>query len=175
MTDPYDIDVAACRGRQKRVLAEMQRLRLDLVIVQKIEHVQWLAGPRFGPMFEPAAALTSEGHLTLVSPSARPEKAAADDSLVYDAKWLSTMRNDQRGGVVASAVGGAGQPARFEARSASSSRASRNIWRRGIVGGVRRHRAGLVSTAAAQGRRRAGAAEKGDRRRRARCIRLPER
>jgi Xaa-Pro aminopeptidase len=96
MTDPYDIDVAACRGRQKRVLAEMQRLALDLVIVQKIEHVQWLAGPRFGAMFEPAAALTSEGHLTLVSPSIHPEKAAADDSLVYDAKWLSTMRNDQR-------------------------------------------------------------------------------
>jgi Xaa-Pro aminopeptidase len=96
MPDPYEIDVAACRGRQKRLLAEMQRHRLDLVIVQKTEHVQWLAGPRFAPTFEPAAALTSEGHLILVSPSVRPDKAAADDSLVYDAKWLSTMRNDQR-------------------------------------------------------------------------------
>ncbi len=96
MKDPYDIDVAACRGRQKRLLAEMERLKLDLVVVQKIEHVQWLAGPRFGSVFEPAAALTNEGHLILVSPNARPEKAAADDSLVYDAKWLSTMRNDQR-------------------------------------------------------------------------------
>jgi Xaa-Pro aminopeptidase len=95
MPDPYEIDVAACRGRQKRLLAEMERLRLDLVIVQKTEHVQWLAGPRFGPHFEPAAALTSEGHLILVAPG-HPEKAAADDCLVYDAKWLSTMRNDQR-------------------------------------------------------------------------------
>ncbi len=96
MIDPYEIDVAACRGRQKRLLAEMEQQRLDLVIVQKLEHVQWLAGPRFGVHFEPVAALWSDGHLTLVSPSTRPEKAAADDSLVYDAKWLSTMRNDQR-------------------------------------------------------------------------------
>jgi Xaa-Pro dipeptidase len=96
MSDPYDIEVAACRGRQKRLLAEMERLRLDLVIVQKIEHVQWLAGPRFGQHFEPAAALANDGHLILVSPSTHPDKAAADDSLVYDAKWLSTMRNDQR-------------------------------------------------------------------------------
>jgi Xaa-Pro aminopeptidase len=95
MSDPYEIDVPACRVRQKRLLSEMERLRLDLVIVQKTEHVQWLAGPRFGQHFEPAAALTSEGHLILVSPN-HPEKAAADDSLVYDAKWLSTMRNDQR-------------------------------------------------------------------------------
>jgi Xaa-Pro aminopeptidase len=95
MPDPYEIDVLACRGRQRRLLAEMARLRLDLVIVQKTEHVQWLAGPRFGQHFEPVAALAADGHLTLVSP-AHPEKAAADDSLVYDAKWLSTMRNDQR-------------------------------------------------------------------------------
>jgi Xaa-Pro aminopeptidase len=95
VTDPYDIDVVACRARQKRLLAVMERLRLDLVIVQKTEHVQWLAGPRFGIHFEPAAALASDGHLILVSPS-HPSKAAADDSLVYDAKWLSTMRNDQR-------------------------------------------------------------------------------
>jgi Xaa-Pro aminopeptidase len=96
MSDPYEIDVAACRGRQKRLLAEMQRLAVDLIIVNKVEHVQWLAGPRFASTFEPAAALTAEGHLTLVSPNVRPEKATADDSLVYDAKWLSTMRNDQR-------------------------------------------------------------------------------
>ncbi|MDZ4819891.1 MAG: Xaa-Pro peptidase family protein [Planctomycetota bacterium] len=96
MSSLYDIDVAACRGRQKRVLAEMERLKLDLVIVSKPEHVQWLAGPRFSPMLESVAALDHDGHLTLVSPGARPEVAAADDSLHYDAAWLCTMRNDQR-------------------------------------------------------------------------------
>lgn len=96
MDPSYEIDVAACRGRQRRLLAEMQRLDLDLVIVQKTEHVQWLCGPRFGALSEPAAALGSDGHMILVSPSTRPEVAAADDSLVYDAKWLSTLRNDQR-------------------------------------------------------------------------------
>jgi Xaa-Pro aminopeptidase len=96
MIDAYDVDVAACRDRQKRLLTEMERHKLDLVIVQKPEHVQWLAGPRFGVHFEPVATLWADGHLTLVSPSTRPEKAAADDNLVYDAKWLSTMRIDQR-------------------------------------------------------------------------------
>ncbi len=96
MTSLYDIDISACRNRQRRLLVEMERLRLDLAIVNKIEHVQWLAGPRYGSVFEPAAALDKDGHLTLVSPSTHPEVHAADDSLVYDAKWLSTMRNDQR-------------------------------------------------------------------------------
>lgn len=96
MSSLYDVDIAACRGRQQRVLAEMERMRLDLVILTKTETVQWLAGPRFAPAFEPAAALRSDGRLTLVAPNVPPESAASDVNLVYDAKWLSTMRNDQR-------------------------------------------------------------------------------
>src|SRR5688500_13737010 len=92
----YDIDVAACRGRQKRVLAEMQRLNLDLVIVTLTEHVQWLAGPRFAWTFEPAAALAADGKLTLIAPNKVPETAAADEISTYAAQWLSTLRNDQR-------------------------------------------------------------------------------
>jgi Xaa-Pro aminopeptidase len=91
-----DTDVTACRGRQKRLLAEMQRLQLDLVIVTQIEHVQYLAGPRFGPVFSPAAALRADGHLTLCGPK-RPELvAAADEVVTYDAQLHSTLRNDQR-------------------------------------------------------------------------------
>jgi Xaa-Pro dipeptidase len=92
----YDIDVPACRGRQKRVLAEMQRLNLDLVIVTLTEHVQWLAGPRFAWTFEPAAALSADGKLTLIAPNKVPETAAADEISTYAAQRLSTLRNDQR-------------------------------------------------------------------------------
>jgi Xaa-Pro aminopeptidase len=94
--DPYAIDIAACRGRQARVLELMQQQRLDAVLVTQIEHVQYLAGPRFAPTFQPAALLTSDGRLTLVAPQKAPEVAAADEVLIYEAKWLSTMRNDQR-------------------------------------------------------------------------------
>jgi Xaa-Pro dipeptidase len=87
---------AHCRGRQQRLLAEMQRLKLDLVIVQTIEHVQWLTGARFGWVFSPLAALSADGHLTLVAPRKASAEAAADEIVTYEAQWHSTLRNDQR-------------------------------------------------------------------------------
>ena len=95
--DPYQIDVASCRSRQKRLLAEMQRLELDLCVVTLIENVQLLAGPRFRWYFAPCAALSADGRLTLVAPERQqPEVAAADEVATYEAQWLSTLRNDQR-------------------------------------------------------------------------------
>ncbi len=94
--DPYGIDLAACRGRQQRVLKVMQEARLDLLIVTQIEHVQWLAGPQFRWVFQPAAALTADGRLLLVAPNKPPETAAADEIATYEAQWHSTLRNDQR-------------------------------------------------------------------------------
>jgi Xaa-Pro aminopeptidase len=92
----YDIDVAACRSRQARLLAEMQSLRLDVVVVTQTEHVQWLAGPRFAWTHHPAAALTADGKLILVAPNKPPVMAAADVVLTYPANLHSTLRNDQR-------------------------------------------------------------------------------
>jgi len=92
-----EIDLAACRGRQKRLLDVMQTERLDLVVVTRTEHVQWLAGPRFGWMFEVAAFLWADGHLTLVAPSRRPPAVhAADELILFEAQSHSTVRNDQR-------------------------------------------------------------------------------
>src|SRR5689334_15610343 len=91
-----DYNAAASRSRQKRLLAEMQAQRLDLVIVQQIEHVQWLTGARYPWTMSPAAALRSDGHLTLVAPKKPVLEAAADEVVNYDAQWHSTLRNDQR-------------------------------------------------------------------------------
>lgn len=91
-----EIDLQACRGRQQRALELMQAHRLDAVLVTQIEHVQYLAGPRFAWTLQPAALLTSDGRLTLVAPQKTPEQAAADEVLTYEAKWHSTLRNDQR-------------------------------------------------------------------------------
>jgi Xaa-Pro aminopeptidase len=96
MTD-YGVNVAHCRTRQQRLLAEMERQRLELVIVAHNAHVQWLTGCHFAWTFSPTAALSADGYCTLVAPERRmPAVAAADDVVPYEAQWHSTLRNDQR-------------------------------------------------------------------------------
>ncbi|WP_254509444.1 M24 family metallopeptidase [Anatilimnocola floriformis] len=94
--NPGDTDLNACRTRQRRLLDEMQKQKLDLVVVTQIEHVQYLVGPRFGPVFSPAAALRADGHMTLCQPKKPTVEAAADEIVTYDAQLHSTLRNDQR-------------------------------------------------------------------------------
>ena len=94
--ETYDIDIGACRGRQRRLIEVMQDVGLEVVVVTQVEHVQWLAGPRYDWLFQPVAALTCEGALYLVCPQKPPETAAADEFIPYQAKWHSTLRNDQR-------------------------------------------------------------------------------
>lgn len=91
-----DTDLNACRTRQKRLLDLMQKQQLDLVVVTQIEHVQYLVGPRFGPVFSPAAAIRADGHVTLCAPKKPVVEAAADEVVHYDAQLHSTLRNDQR-------------------------------------------------------------------------------
>ena len=74
----------------------MRRHNLDLVIVSRTEHVQWLTGPRFGWVYEPLAALWKDGSCTLVAPNEPPKVHAADNVVTYEAQWLCTLRNDQR-------------------------------------------------------------------------------
>lgn len=115
MTD-FEIDVAACRTRQQRVIERMEQLDLDLVIVTQAEHVQYLAGPRFRWIFQPVAALSRAGRLTLVAPQRPPQVAAADEILTYEAQWHSTLRNDQRltsTGVLMEALAGQPRPRRL--------------------------------------------------------------
>ena len=91
-----DFNAEYSRGRQNRLLAAMQQMRLDLAIVQAIEHVQWLTGARYPATMSPAAVLRADGHLTLVAPKKPILEAAAHEIVNYDAQWHSTLRNDQR-------------------------------------------------------------------------------
>lgn len=84
------------RGRQQRLLAEMQQLKLDLVIVQTIDHVYWLTGARYPWTMSPVAALRADGYLTLVAPLKPILENAADEVVTYEAQWHSTLRSDQR-------------------------------------------------------------------------------
>lgn len=113
----YDIDVAACRTRQKRLLAEMQRQKLDRVILTAIEHIQYFTGPRFTWFFSPVASIDADGRVVLVAPSRKmPEVHAADDVRPFEAQWLSTLRNDQRvasAAVLIDALAGRPKPKRL--------------------------------------------------------------
>jgi Xaa-Pro aminopeptidase len=91
-----EIDLAACRRRQQYWLARFDQLGIDALLVTECEHVQYLAGPRFAWTFQPALLLEASGRATLVAPQKAPEVAAADEILIYPAKWHSTLRNDQR-------------------------------------------------------------------------------
>src|SRR5438874_2980202 len=91
-----DYNAEASRSRQQRLLAEMQSLKLDMVVVQQIEHVQWLTGARYPWTMSPVAALRADGLLTLVAPKKPVLEAAADKIVQYEAQLHSTLRNDQR-------------------------------------------------------------------------------
>ena len=93
---PLDLDLDACRARQRRLAAALAEHQLDWIFVTQTEHVQWLAGPRFAWQFQPAAVLTAAGRLHLVAPRKWQGEAAADEVVKYDAQWHSTLRNDQR-------------------------------------------------------------------------------
>ena len=90
-----EINVEHCRARQQRLLAEMRTKDLDLAIVFKPEHMQWLAGPRFPWLLDAAALVSIDGRAALVAPRREPV-AAVEDVQTYEASRCSTMRNDQR-------------------------------------------------------------------------------
>ena len=97
MDDPYGVDIEACRGRQRRLLEAAEPLDVDLIVLSRRESVQWLTGVHVRAPFEPIAALTHSGHVTLVLPERQVnEPNAADERLGYEAKWHSTTRDAQR-------------------------------------------------------------------------------
>ncbi|MCA9230058.1 MAG: aminopeptidase P family protein [Planctomycetales bacterium] len=96
-SDPYAVDIQACRGRQQRLLIQMEELGLELVLLTRSESVQWLTGTYSKPNFTPAAAIDMLGHVTLVVPKRNESLVVAADEIVgYEAQWHSTIRDEQR-------------------------------------------------------------------------------
>src|SRR5262245_40073948 len=95
--DEFPVSVPHCRTRQQRLLAEMRRHRLHLVLCPPIAPVHGLPGCPSSWLFSPLAALTAEGRCILAAPASRlPAMTAADDVVPYEGQWHSTLRNDQR-------------------------------------------------------------------------------
>ncbi|MCE9631209.1 MAG: M24 family metallopeptidase [Planctomycetia bacterium] len=90
------LDLDACRVRQERLRRHMTARSLDAVVVVTAEHVHYLTGHRWDFRFSPLAAVLATGDVLLVCPDKPVERAAADEVRIYEAKWRSTLRNDQR-------------------------------------------------------------------------------
>ena len=91
----FSIDIDLCKIRQARLLDVIHAKGLTGAVVFQNAHVQWLTGVYTSPLFCAAAFLDSDGELTLIAPHKIPEEYAADSVERYDAKFHSTMRNDQ--------------------------------------------------------------------------------
>jgi Xaa-Pro aminopeptidase len=74
----------------------MASRRLDAAVIVAGEHLEYLTGHRWDFRFSPAAVLLASGRMLLVCPDKPVERAAADEIRTYEAKWCSTLRNDQR-------------------------------------------------------------------------------
>lgn len=85
-----------CQARRAELLAAMREAELDLIVLVGGESINWLTGVHFGPLLAPTAALDSAGVVTLALPVRKIDTPAVADVVVgYEAKWHSTMRNDQ--------------------------------------------------------------------------------
>ena len=74
----------------------MAERSLDAVVVVTPEHIQYLTGHRWDHRFAPVAAVLATGETLLVCPDKPAEQAAVTEVRTYEAKWRSTLRNDQR-------------------------------------------------------------------------------
>lgn len=91
----FSVDRNACKLRQERLLELIHEKGLAGAAVVQNAHVQWLTGAYISPLFSSAAYLDANGQLTFVAPHKLPEEYVADRAERYDAKYHSTMRNDQ--------------------------------------------------------------------------------
>ncbi len=103
--NPVTPTADGCRARQSALTAAMQELQVDLVILTRGESVNWLTGVFLGPLFAPTAAIDADGRVMLSLPERKLDTPAVADELVgYEAKWHSTMRNNQRQASIAALV-----------------------------------------------------------------------
>ncbi len=95
--DPYAINEAGCRGRQRRLIQAIGELDLELTVLTGRESIHWLTGAFIRYPYEPVAVLRADGHCLLVLPERQlGETAAVDEKLGYPAKLHSTLVDDQR-------------------------------------------------------------------------------
>lgn len=105
---PLQLELAQCRVRQQRLLAVIQELELDRVVITGRENIQYLTGFRPFYLHSAALCLQADGRSTLAAPNSTPDHVEADEVVTFEAQWLSTLRQDQAAAAadaLASAIG----------------------------------------------------------------------
>jgi len=92
------LEFDACRRRQRRLLERLGSPAPDLVVLTSPEHVQYITGHRWDYRWAraPLAAIDATGRVLLVCPDKEVACDAVDDVRLYESKWRSTLRLDQR-------------------------------------------------------------------------------
>lgn len=97
MTDSFAIDLDGCRSRQRRLVAKLEKLQLEAVILTRPESVQWLTGAWVPPFFTAIASINRDCQTTLIVPTAvASQQFAADTTVNYEAQYLATIRDEQQ-------------------------------------------------------------------------------
>jgi Xaa-Pro aminopeptidase len=93
--EPLQLSLEACRERQRRLAAELSDQDLTAAIFSSHENVQYFTGFRPHWMLQSLLLIDVSGHCILVSPNTIPNHVVADEVLVFEAQWHSTLRQDQ--------------------------------------------------------------------------------
>ncbi len=95
------LDEAACRARQARLLKSFESLSVEAAVLNRPEHVQWLTGFRPFRLHPAAAVLFGSGQCVLVAPDSSPPGAAVDQVAIYETNYQATIRDEREQAVAA--------------------------------------------------------------------------
>lgn len=89
------LDPDLCRQRQHRFLEIMAENEIDRVVLTSQENIQYFTGFRRHNLMAAVLVIEADGYCVLSAPNSEPENVAVDDIVVFEAQWLSTLRQDQ--------------------------------------------------------------------------------
>src|SRR5436190_3411193 len=89
------LDPKLSRTRQKRLLDQMQRERLDAAVVAQPHHVYYFSAFLTDWLHQSAFVLFSDGRSWLATANAAAKHVAADDVAAFEAQWMATLRQEQ--------------------------------------------------------------------------------
>jgi Xaa-Pro dipeptidase len=89
------LEAKFARARQKRLLDAMAEAKLDAVAVGDPKHVYYFSTFRPHWLHFAGFVLFADGRAWLSSANKPAANAAVDDSVAYEANWMSTLRQEQ--------------------------------------------------------------------------------
>src|SRR5882672_1181158 len=89
------LELSYCRRRQMRLMQRMAEKNLGAIAVGQRRHVYYLTGHWTVWTQRSAAIVFSDGQIWLTCAGEPDKNVAADQVVAYEAKWTSTLRQEQ--------------------------------------------------------------------------------